>query len=127
MNADEQSFWDAIAATPGDMLNIAIFADYLQERGDVRGDCLRWCVETRRNPIGPKVDDFPFNWWLRGVENYSVDGRVIPKKLYWETKLYDHGIANYYVAYLTWHEAFQDLCEAWKTLIDKGTNPLDAA
>lgn len=49
--AELESFWAAIALSPRDPLPKLIFADYLDGRGDPRAACLRWVVETGREPL----------------------------------------------------------------------------
>ena len=46
--AAETAFWAAIAAAPDDDLPKLVFADWLDERGDSAGPCLRWVVAERQ-------------------------------------------------------------------------------
>jgi uncharacterized protein (TIGR02996 family) len=51
VTTEEQSFWDAIAADPNDILTMLVFADWLEDREDCRSEGIRSLVEGGYKPL----------------------------------------------------------------------------
>src|SRR5215203_7291502 len=84
---DEAAFWAAIAAAPDDDLPKLVFADWLDERGDPRGACLRWLVKEQKRPVFDRVDTKTWDWWSQtpaDPSHYPVPPReyILPGNLF---------------------------------------------
>src|SRR3954463_6289309 len=56
--SEEAAFLDALATNPGDDVTRQVYADWLQERGDERGDYLRGEIEFAALPeFHPRRDE----------------------------------------------------------------------
>src|SRR4051812_23851017 len=56
--SEETAFLDALAADPGDDVTRQVYADWLEERGDERGDYLRGEIEFAALPeFHPRRDE----------------------------------------------------------------------
>ena len=66
---DDEAFVRMVVDSPGDDLPRLVYADWLQERGDPRGDYLRaeldWAEPWRRNDAGERgILERIFDSWL---------------------------------------------------------------
>src|SRR5271156_5585198 len=114
MDEAEAAFWAAIAAAPGDDLLKLVFADWLAERGDPRGDCLRWCVAESKRPAFDRHDTKTWDWWSRDPADpthYEISPReyVLPHNLF--TRLTPFG-PGFWKGETTAIAALQNLCAA---------------
>jgi uncharacterized protein (TIGR02996 family) len=73
--SDEDAFWRAINERPGDLLPVGVFADWLDERGDVRAKTLRMAVAGGRFP---EVRPTGLAWWVTTTAN-PVAWRSVPR------------------------------------------------
>jgi uncharacterized protein (TIGR02996 family) len=118
--SDEDGFWAAIAANPDDDLPKLVFADWLDERGDPRGQCLRWVVARGKRPgyVGLQ----PVRWVNTLVLNFPHHSDTVNPSLF--GRLSGHKPSGYAYCYYP-HVvcAYQDLCWAWRVCVEEGVAP----
>jgi uncharacterized protein (TIGR02996 family) len=132
-DSDESGFWSAIGAAPDDELPLRLFADWLDERGDPRGQCLRWVVAYHIRPAFDRHDTKTWDWWSRtpgDPTHYQVSPRqyVLPPNLF--ARLRTVGLApgqaepTFWRCSRTYVGALQALCDAWRDCVRDGVDPL---
>ena len=125
---DDKAFWAAVAERPDDDLPKLVFADWLDERGDPRGACLRWLVERGVKPAYDFTED-TWDWWSRlprEPDYYKAEGvrlSVLPANLFRRLKGKPTDVWKGYSSYRT---ALYDLCRAWAACVAAGVDPLEA-
>jgi uncharacterized protein (TIGR02996 family) len=126
MAANEEAFWAAIAAAPDDDLPKLMFADWLDDRGDSRGACLRWVVAEKKQPAYDKLDTKTWDWWAQvpadPVHHYAISPRqyVIPFNLFTRLQPFGPGI---WKNRPTFDDALRELCSAWRESVFDGADP----
>lgn len=123
---DETAFWAAIADASDDDLPKLVFADRLDELGDLRGACLRWVVSEHKRPAFDEIDTKTWDWWSQppaAPEHYAVSPRqyVIPHNLF--TRLTPAG-PGLWKGHPTYAAAIRKLCAAWLACQTEGADPL---
>jgi uncharacterized protein (TIGR02996 family) len=126
MDGPETAFWTAIAARPDDELPVLVFADWLDERHDARGTCLRWVIAEHKRPAFDKVDTKTWDWWSRTPADplhYEIGPRqyTLPLNLFTRLTPFGPGIWKGKPEFI---DALQSLCAAWKECIWDGAEPL---
>jgi uncharacterized protein (TIGR02996 family) len=126
--ATEPDFWAAIQADPNDALPKLVFADWLDERGDVRGEGLRWLAEHGKRPACDTTGKRPsWDWWSRPPaepDYYAdsvVDAYVLPGNLFRRLKGKPTDIWKGYGSY---RAALRDLGRAWAACVARDVDPL---
>jgi uncharacterized protein (TIGR02996 family) len=128
----EAGFWAAIAAAPEDDLPKLVFADWLDERGDVRGACLRWIVNDHKQPAFDRIDTKTWDWWSRRPGDpthyeLSPSQYVLPLNLFTRIRVDtapERDEPNYWRGVSTYLGALQALCTAWHGCIRERVDPL---
>jgi uncharacterized protein (TIGR02996 family) len=126
MQEQEAAFWAAIAAVPDDDLTKLVFADWLEERGDPRGACLRWVVAEHKRSAFDRHDTKTWDWWSRTPADplhYEISPReyLLPLNLYTRLTPFGPGL---WKGKPTLTEALRDLCGAWNECLWDGADPL---
>jgi uncharacterized protein (TIGR02996 family) len=122
----ESAFWAAIAVAPDDDLPKLVFADWLDERRDPRGECLRWIVAEHKQPAFDRIDTKTWDWWSRipvDPMHYAISARqyVLSQNLFSRLTPFGDGL---WKGEPTCVEAIQNLCFAWRYCLDAGADPL---
>lgn len=121
---EESGFWRAIDAAPGDLRPVGVFADWLDECGDERAACLRWCFETGHKPCPSfsAVGHMPtWDWW----HIPRSDGpEYLPPELF-GTLAEGCDIFASCREYRSASHAYRDLCESWRSLTNCGIDPTE--
>jgi uncharacterized protein (TIGR02996 family) len=127
VSTDEAAFWAAIRAAPEDALPKLVFADWLDERGDVRGACLRWLVERGLRPAVDKTGKQPsWDWWSRPPRKpdyypgAAVESYVVPSRLFGRLKGRPTDVWKGYRSYTA---ALKDLARAWAACVAECIDP----
>lgn len=116
----EAGFWNAIDAHPGDILRVAVLADYLQERNDPRGAGIRWAADGNRVPDRRKPPEEHYcDWWWAGVRGQD-ERSWVPGDIYFALRRTDDGQGKRVLdpngvpgTYGKESEAYRDLAETW--------------
>src|SRR5690349_7606084 len=117
----EAPFWAAIAMAPDDDLPKLVFADWLDERGDPRGACLRWAVTEHKRPAFDRIDTKTWDWWSRNPgdpTHYDLAPRqyVLPVNLFTRIRVpgppSSQDEPSYWRGAPTFASALHHLCEA---------------
>jgi uncharacterized protein (TIGR02996 family) len=122
---DEAAFFNAILAAPDDVLPKLTFADWLDERGDPRGACLRWVVNHAVRPVHDPTDD-TWDWWSRPPREpdyyagQDTAAAILPKELFRRLKGKPTDIWKGYESYTF---ALNDLMYAWADCVAAGIEP----
>jgi uncharacterized protein (TIGR02996 family) len=126
---DEAAFRNAIFAAPDDPLPKLVLADWLDERGDPRGACLRWVVAHGVRPVHDAIEN-TWDWWSRPPRepdyypDQDVVAAVLPEKLFKRLKGKPRDIWKGYDSYVA---ALQDLMQAWAGCVAAGDGPGEPA
>ena len=126
MDETEAAFWAAIATAPDDDLPKLVFADWLDERGDLRGDCLRWVVAEHKRPAFDRHDTKTWDWWSRTpadpmhYENSPGEYRL-PLNLFTRLAPFGPGLWKGEPTFL---KALLNLCAAWRECVNDRVDPL---
>jgi uncharacterized protein (TIGR02996 family) len=133
--SDEAAFWRAIDQQPADPLPLLVFADWLEERGDMRAKTLRMAVAGKRSP-GVRPNGAA--WWATTTAD-PVAWRSVPmgrrRSPPASVRPQPSWLAGFYWRFLNgaqepmqwvrhgtvWHypsvpAAWQDLCEAQRKM-----------
>jgi uncharacterized protein (TIGR02996 family) len=126
MDEPESGFWAAIADAPHDGLPKLVFVDWLDERRDPRGDCLRWVVAENKRPAFDRHDTKTWDWWSRTPADpmhYELAQceYVLPLNLF--TRLTPSG-PGLWKGDPTFIAALRNVCAAWGKCIEDGVDPL---
>ncbi len=122
----EAAFWAAVEAAPDDDLPKLVLADWLDERGDPRGACLRWVVAAHKRPAFDWIDTKTWDWWSRTPAqpiHYTPPPReyVVPLNLFTRLTPFGPGLWKHKA---TFADALRDLCAAWAECVRDGADPL---
>src|SRR5438128_7870675 len=128
-SADEAAFRNAIVAATDDPLPKLVFADWLDERGDPRGACLRLVVEHGIRPVHDTIDN-TWDWWSRPPREpdyyaaQDVAAAIPPKKVFVRLNGRPTDIWKGYESYI---DALYDLMRAWAECVAAGDGPGEPA
>jgi len=126
---DETAFCNAIFAAIDDPLPKLTLADWLDERGDARGACLRWLVGRGIRPLHDRIEN-TWDWWGRPPRepDYYPDqdaaAAILPKELFCRLKGKPTDIWKGYGSYT---DALEDLMQAWAGCVAAGIRPGEPA
>src|SRR5436309_3103806 len=126
MDKPEAGFWAAIADAPDDGLPKLLFADWLDERRDPRGDCLRWVAAENKRPAYDRHDTKTWDWWSNtplDPMHYEPSPRdyVLPLNLFSRLTPVGPGLWKGDPTFIV---ALPNLGAAWRAGIDEGGSPL---
>jgi uncharacterized protein (TIGR02996 family) len=126
MDKAEAAFWAAIAAAPEDDLPKLVFADWLDERGDLRSGCLRWVVAEHKRPGFDRHDTKTWDWWSRTPADpmhyeFSTREYLLPFNLFTRLTPFGPGL---WKGEPTAVAALQNLCAAWRACAEDRLDPL---
>lgn len=68
MGTEEASFWSRLQQYPDDTLTKLVFADWLQDRGDVRSEAVRVLVANEYRPT-------QYEGWYWGTDSNNLYGK----------------------------------------------------
>jgi uncharacterized protein (TIGR02996 family) len=126
MGEPEAAFWAAIATAPNDDLPKLVFADWLDDRGDPWGACLRWVVAEHKQPAFDQIDTKTWDWWS-GMPvdpmHYQLSPceYVISLNLFTRLQPFGPGL---WKGEPTFVAGLQKLCAAWRDCVEDGADPL---
>lgn len=145
MSTDETAFWDAIDASPGDLLPLSVFCDWLDEREDQRAVPLRWCVKERRTPCIVVVGE-PGAFWVcatgrpvaRQKQRNKEREPIRPQRSWLAVRFWSRlaavqreywfcdyvGCRMVIMLYPSASEAYRDFCRAWADIVLDLRDPL---
>lgn len=129
VNEAEEAFWAAIEHAPEDALPKLVFADWLEEQGDLRGQCLRWLVQCDKHPAFDDLDTKTWDWWSRCptdptyYQDVSPEQYTLPPNLFTRVPTFGCGL---WKGDATLVGALKKVCTAWVTCFEDCADPLDS-